>query len=227
MSLIAKCLTNNTPAQTMEIDMSIANDILKVLKDKCIFSENEALNNKQLFDYCKSANSEIDISKNLSALFAQGKIQRIKPDFGSYKYWLPQDGAAKIIEQTTDESEWRATKQKFFKDNSDPALATKSIAITPVKETLKPCIDDLAKADSVDEKLGEIHMDRDPTKPFIDFAKAYVQEVQEKLASDASHFKAAITTDGTLILFGLTQQNLELNVEQTKILVKFCSVIAL
>ena len=207
--------------------MSIASDILKVLKDKCIFSENEALNNKQLFDYCKSANSEIDISKNLSALFAQGKIQRIKPDFGSYKYWLPQDGAAKIIEQTTDESEWRATKETFFKDNSDPALATKSIAIPSVKEILKPSTDDLAKADSIDEKLGEDFADKYNTKSFITFAKAPVLEVQEKLASDAGHFKAAITSESTLILFGLAQHNIELNVEQTKILVKFCSVIAL
>ena len=211
----------------MEIDMSIANDILKILKDKCIFSENEAINARQLFDYCKRATSVEDVAKNLSALFLQGKIQRIKPLVGYFEYWLPQGAAAQSVEPTLNELEWRATKEKFFKNNTDPALATKSLAITPVKETLKPSTDDLAKADSIDEKLGEDFADKYNTKSFITFAKAPVLEVQEKLASDAGHFKAAITTDGTLILYGLTQQSLELSVEQTKILVKFCSVIDL
>ena len=211
----------------MEIDMSIATDILKVLKDKGIFSENDALNARQLFDYCKSAISSEDIAKNLSGLYFQGKIKRIKPEVGPYEYWLPQEAAAQSVEPTLNELEWRAAKEKFFKDNSDPALGTKCIAIPPVKETLKHSTDDLAKADSIDEKLGEDFADKYNTKSFITFAKAPVLEVQEKLASDAGHFKAAITSESTLILFGLAQHNIELNVEQTKILVKFCSVIAL
>ena len=211
----------------MEIDMSIANDILKILKDKCIFSENEAINARQLFDYCKRATSVEDVAKNLSALFLQGKILRLKPLVGSFEYWLLQADTEKSLEKTTKVLAVKAVEEKFFKDNSDPALATVNRPSICVEYKLQTSADDLAKADSINEKLGDDFADKYNTKSFITFAKAPVLEVQEKLASDAGHFKAAITTDGTLILYGLTQQSLELSVEQTKILVKFCSVIAL
>lgn len=175
---------NNLPTLTMEVDMSVASDILNTLTELKIDCIQVALNSAQLFGLCKSAGDAQDIAKNLSKLFLEGKLIRDKPQGGIYKYWLPAPISNAEIKALP--------SQQQIDDYLIPAF-------------LKAQPDDLAVADRVDEKLG---------------ADAFIQS-NKIVIKTREAFKIALTNNGTLMLFDINEQVIELDLEQTKLLADF------
>lgn len=180
----------------MDIDMSVANDILNILDELKIDCIEVALNSAQLFNRCKCAADAQDIAKNLSALFLEGKLARDKPQGGIFKYWLPARGLQAEIKAIP-------TQQQ--------------IDDQPIPMFLKAQPNEIAVVASVHEKLG---VDQ-PTVHKATVNEIDINQYETIKIPIVASFKVAITSAKTLVLEGLSYQPIELTQQQARTLCDF------
>jgi len=133
-----------------DLDMSLAKEIISLLPKNKI----EAVTAKALFEKCKYAVNSEDVSKGLSALFASKKIHRFKEETDTkFRYFLDEAAAENKLEASPISDEVMVKKYtKPFKPETakqaDKPAAPYEVPTFLIKK------DDLASADSMDEKLG-------------------------------------------------------------------------
>lgn len=193
-----------------DIEMSLTKEILAALPQ----TQDDAMSSQEIFEVCKGAEDKNQIAKLLSGLFIAKKIHRTTNALGRSQYWLAQKTSAHTTEVLS-------------------VMASASKPITEEKEMHIPQFllktDEVATDESVNEKPHAYQKMKDIQEEILaDYDE--VEQLQNKIDKfdeerfahlSNTPFKVAITSDGTIMLFGVQYIPVELTPAQSKILCDF------
>ena len=194
--------------------MSLTQEILAALPA----TKSNAMTSVKIFNVCKGAENSNQIAKLLSQLFGQHKLNRNTNAAGKYQYWLKEN----ISQQTSIETQTPENNRIEI----EPILDLNKTANAKTFESVK------AHFDAIDDEI----LIKAATAETVNLLKTKLEAMQTDIPSILKKsdgmdirpfksllpdFKVGITSEGTILIFGINYEAIELSAEQSKVLCNF------